>query len=643
MLQQRIIGLPRRAKLFLAMAVDAMVIVVAVWGAFALRLSDPWPEMLSSRWWLLLTMPVVTLAVFKLVKLYQGVLRHIGAQFAVALFYGVSISALFMPLMVLLAQQASDFSRAVSVMYWFLAVVGVGGIRMVGRGWFRHGAQTGARPVIIYGSGDAGAQLQTALTNGSQFKLVGFVDDDKSRWNMLVNGVRVHDPAGIRRLILANRCRDVLLAVPSSTRVQRREIIERLRPLPVTVRTVPSLTELVEGRISVDEIRPIAVEDLLGRDSVEPKQELLDRCIRGRVVMVTGAGGSIGSELCRQIIHLKPRKLLLFERSEYSLYQIHAELKAVAEEERLGCDITPILGSIGDQTHVSHVLGSFDVDTIYHAAAYKHVPMVEYNVASGVLNNSLSTLVLAEAAIATGVDSFVLVSTDKAVRPTNVMGASKRLAELILQALHLRGSSTRFCMVRFGNVLDSSGSVVPIFKKQIAEGGPMSVTHPDVIRYFMTIPEAAALVLQAGSMGTGGDVFLLDMGDAVKIADLARLMIRLAGLTERTKERPGGDIEIAFTGLRPGEKLYEELLIGEDVLQTDHPMIMRGNEESIPWDQLEAVLIDLETACRTGDIPMVIDLLQRAVSGFKPMSENSDLLWRIQGQAAVADPSVSTD
>ena len=634
MLQERFIELPRKGKLALAMVVDAFTIAIAVWGAFALRLADMWPEMLASRWWLLLAMPAVTIPVFNMVRLYKGVVRHIGAQFALALFYGVTTSALFMPLLVLLLQQTQEFSRAAAVMYWFLAIVGIGGLRLLARGWFRLGSREGARPVIIYGAGDAGAQLQSAFADGDQFRLVGFVDDDRSRWKMMVNGVSVHDPAGIRRLVLKHRCRDIFLAMPSSTRNERREIIERLQVLPVKVRTVPSLTELVEGKVSLDEVRPIAIEDLLGRDAVEPRQDLLDRCIRGKVVMVTGAGGSIGSELCRQILRLAPGRLLLFERSEFALYQIHQELLHAAEEAGVAVEVMPILGSVGDRAHVESVLETFGVETIYHAAAYKHVPLVEYNVAAGVGNNALATWTLAEAAIRTGVSSFVLVSTDKAVRPTNVMGASKRLAELVLQALQRRGSSTRFCMVRFGNVLDSSGSVVPRFKSQIQAGGPVTVTHPEVIRYFMTIPEAAGLVLQAGSMGSGGDVFLLDMGDAVKIADLARLMIRLAGLTERTEERRHGDIEIRYTGLRPGEKLYEELLIGDDPRETDHPMIMRANEAELPWEVLEGRLVELREACAKSDPGLIRTLLTEMVEGFTPDQDIADLSWQARTLSA---------
>ena len=397
-----------------------------------------------------------------------------------------------------------------------------------------------------------------------------------------------------------------------------------IQELPVNSRGVPSLAELVEGQMARDEIRSISIDDLLGRDEVEPRQELLDRCIRGQVVMVTGAGGSIGSELCRQIIRLNPQKLVLFEQSEFALYQIHQELTEVVQAANLDIPLIPILGSVGDRNQVDGVLGALGVHTIYHAAAYKHVPLVEFNIVAGTVNNALATWELAESAIAFGVRSFVLVSTDKAVRPASVMGASKRLAELVLQALHRRGSRTRFCIVRFGNVLGSSGSVVPLFKQQIAEGGPVTVTDPDVTRYFMTIPEAAGLLLQAGSMGEGGDVFLLDMGDAVKIIDLARLMIRLAGLSERTAERPDGDIEILFTGLRPGEKLAEDLLASSNVCETEHPMIMRAHEEGMVWSDLEPRLIALTDACANANPGDVRALLGETISDFMPEGDILD-------------------
>jgi FlaA1/EpsC-like NDP-sugar epimerase len=643
MQQQWFIRLPRPAKQLLAMMLDSGILAVAVWTACALRTGEFWPDALAVRWWLILAVPALGIPVFRFVHLYRTVVRHLGNRFAFSLFLGVSLSTALMCLMLFMSEASPSLSYSTLGIYWALAVVGVGGSRIMVRTWFRSASHGSRRPIIIYGAGDAGAQLQNAIANSGRYRLVGFVDDNPSCWKTVVNGATVHEPSSIGRLVRKHGCEEIFLAIPSSSLVERREIIGRLRDFPLMVRTVPSLTELVEGRVTLEEMRPIAIDDLLGRDQVQPKRELLDRCIRGKMVMVTGAGGSIGSELCRQILRLDPARLVLFERSEFALYQIHQEMLQAIDAEGLDVQLSPLLGSVDDRELVRGVMETFSIETIYHAAAYKHVPLVEYNTAAGVRNNALATWVLAEAAMAAGVSSFILVSTDKAVRPTNVMGASKRLAELVLQALHLRGSSTRFCMVRFGNVLDSSGSVVPVFKKQIAEGGPISVTHPDVIRYFMTIPEAAALVLQAGSMGSGGDVFLLDMGDAVKIVDLARLMIRLAGLTERTKERPDGDIEIAFTGLRPGEKLYEELLIGDDILKTEHPMIMRGNEESIPWDELEPWLTELESACTSSNVPVVIDLLQRAVSGFTPQGDSSDVLWQIRGGASVADQSILSD
>ncbi|MCH2132760.1 MAG: polysaccharide biosynthesis protein [Phycisphaerales bacterium] len=628
MFQDRLTRMPRPVKQFITMLVDALIIAVAVWAAFALRLADPWPEMLASRWWLLIAMPAVTIPIFRLARLYRTVVRHLGPQFGLSLVYGVTFSALCMPVMVILAQQASEFSRSAAVIYWLLAIVGIGGVRMLARGWLRVGLRDGMRPVVIYGAGEAGVQLQASMAGSERFRVVAFVDDDRAAWKTVINGVPVRDPAVIRDVVLRNRCRDIFLAMPSIDRVERRRIIDRLKSLPVTVRTVPSLAELLDGTASLDEVRPIAIEDLLGRDIVEPQQELLQQCIRDRVVLVSGAGGSIGSELCRQILRLGPRRLVLLERSEYALYEIERELSEIKASEGLDVTLTPVLGSVRDRVRGEDVLRTFGVQTVYHAAAYKHVPLVEYNISAGVGNNSLATWTFAEASIAAGVESFVLVSTDKAVRPTNVMGASKRLAELVLQALQRRQTDTRFCMVRFGNVLDSSGSVVPRFKQQIASGGPITVTHPEVIRYFMTIPEAAELVLQAGSMGEGGDVFVLDMGEAVKIADLARLMIRLAGLSERTSDDPHGDIEVQYSGLRPGEKLYEELLIGDNVSGTDHPMIMRAAEAELPWETLEAHLQSLVQACRAPDPERIRALLQTVVEGFKPEKELVDLVWQ---------------
>lgn len=634
MIRDQLISLPRSAKQSLAMLADGSMVAAAVWGAFALRLADPWPEMLASRWWLLVAMPIITIPIFKLSRLYRTVVRHLGPQFGVSLIYGVTLSALCMPVLVLLSQQTQEFSRSAVIIYWLLAIIGVGGLRMLGRGWFRISMQEGLKPVIIYGAGEAGVQLQASMAGSERYRVIAFVDDDRASWKTVINGISVSNPENLRQLVLRNRCRDIFLAMPSIDRTERRRIIDRLKPLPVTVRTVPSLAELIDGTASLDDVRPIAIEDLLGRDIVAPRQELLDQCIRGRVVLVSGAGGSIGSELCRQILRLSPRRLVLLERSEVALYEIDRELNEIAQEEAIDVQISPVLGSVRDRVRGEDVLRTFAVETVYHAAAYKHVPLVEYNISAGVGNNSLATWSFAEAAAEAGVSSFVLISTDKAVRPTNTMGATKRLAELVLQGLQHQHPHTRFCMVRFGNVLDSSGSVVPRFKKQIAMGGPITVTHPEVIRYFMTIPEAAELVIQAGSMGEGGDVFLLDMGEAVKIVDLARLMIRLAGRTERTADEPHGDIEIQFTGLRPGEKLYEELLIGDNPSGTEHPMIMKANESELPWEELRGHLEFLIEACRKPDPKAIRDRLGQIVEGFEPEQELVDVVWQEQQDRA---------
>ena len=635
MIRDHLISLPRSAKQLLAMLADASMVSIAVWAAFALRLADPWPEMLANRWWLLVAMPAVTVPIFKLSRLYRTVVRHLGPQFGLSLIYGVTFSALCMPVMVLLSQQTEEFSRSAVIIYWLLAIVGVGGLRLLGRGWFRISMQEGLKPVIIYGAGEAGVQLQSSMAGSERYRVIAFVDDDRAAWKTVINGVSVSSPETLRQLVLKNRCRDIFLAMPSIDRTERRRIIDRLKSLPVTVRTVPSLAELIDGTASLDDVRPIAIEDLLGRDVVAPRQELLDQCIRGKVVLVSGAGGSIGSELCRQILRLSPKRLVLLERSEVALYEIDRELNEIAQDEDIQVRISPVLGSVRDRVRGEDILRTFAVETVYHAAAYKHVPLVEYNISAGVGNNSLATWSFAEAAAKAGVTSFVLISTDKAVRPTNTMGATKRLAELVLQALQHQHPNTRFCMVRFGNVLDSSGSVVPRFKKQIAMGGPITVTHPEVIRYFMTIPEAAELVIQAGSMGEGGDVFLLDMGEAVKIVDLARLMIRLAGRTERTTDQPHGDIEIQFTGLRPGEKLYEELLIGDNPSGTSHPMIMKANESEMSWEKLKGHLEFLAEACRKPDPKAIRDRLGEVVEGFEPEQELVDIVWQEQQDRAV--------
>jgi FlaA1/EpsC-like NDP-sugar epimerase len=452
-----------------------------------------------------------------------------------------------------------------------------------------------------------------------QFELVGFVDDDASKVGRSVNGAPVFRPSSVGRLITELGVTDILLALPSASRTRRKQIIDGLRALPVHIRTLPDWADLASGRVTVQDFKELDIEDLLGRDPVPPNTELLARNLAGKVVLVTGAGGSIGGELCRQILAERPSRLLLLDHNEYGLYSIHQELQSLLEVRQLAVELVPLLGSVGSIERLRDICKVYAPHTIYHAAAYKHVPLVEANPAQGISNNVFGTLNLARVAVECGVASFVLISTDKAVRPTNVMGASKRMAELVLQALaagQTETDATCFSMVRFGNVLGSSGSVVPLFRQQLAAGGPLTVTHAEVTRYFMTIPEAAQLVLQAGAMASGGEVFVLDMGEPVKIIDLARRMVELSGLKVRDAANPEGDVEIKVTGLRPGEKLYEELLIGDNPTPTAHPRIMKAHEDCLPWPDLEAQLHALQQATLAEDVLGIKAVLARCVQGY---------------------------
>jgi FlaA1/EpsC-like NDP-sugar epimerase len=489
----------------------------------------------------------------------------------------------------------------------------------------------------------AGAKLCSVLLGGPDFVPVAFVDDNLSVRGSRINGIRVFNSGELPALIAEHEIERVLLAMPSIQKWRRREILSRLAPLGVHIQSLPDLSDIIAGRARIDEVKEVEIADLLGRDPVPPHTSLFGKCIRGKSVMVTGAGGSIGSELCRQILPLVPRRLILFETSEYALYNIERELREVAKKNGLAVEIVPLLGNADDRHRVREVLSTFEVHTLYHAAAYKHVPIVEHNIIEGIHNNVIGTWNTAEAAIDAAVDTFVLISTDKAVNPTNVMGATKRLAELVLQALQQRTKVTRFCMVRFGNVLASSGSVVPLFQEQIRQGGPVTVTHPDVIRYFMTIPEAAQLVIQAGAMAGGGDVFVLDMGQPVRIDALARRLIRLMGMTVRDASNPRGDIEIKYTGLRAAEKLYEELLIGTNVTGTDHPMIMRAMEHSISWPRMQPLLDELLVALGAFDCDRALTLLSDAVAEYRLMPEMRDYVWARKPAAAKSDDRKVSD
>jgi len=606
------------------LSADAVCIPAALWTALLLKTGEL-PVGMAAAPWLYAVAVLASVPIFVRLGLYRAVVRFIGPKAIVAVVSGVTGSALVLAAInALLGERGIPFA-AIGI-YWALALVYVGGSRILVRS-LMNARQVGPDRVIIYGAGAAGAQAAAALRLGGKFDPVAFLDDDLSMHGSVVSGIEVHAPSVLAKIIEEESVRNLLLALPSQTRHRRQEILKTLEPFPVRVMTVPDIADLVAGTARVEDLRDVDAADLLGRDPVPPSERLIEACIRGKIVMVTGAGGSIGSELCRQIVRLKPRRLVLFEMSELALYQIDRELRMVMERERLEFDLTSLLGNAHHKYRVREIIHVYGVQTVYHAAAYKHVPIVEQNVVEGIHNNVISTWYTAEAALECGVETFVLISTDKAVNPPNVMGATKRLAEIVLQGLHERGGRTKFCMVRFGNVLESSGSVVPLFREQIRRGGPVTVTHPDVIRYFMTIPEASQLVLQAGAMAQGGDVFVLDMGKPIRIADLARRMVKLAGLSVRDDQNPEGDIEIRFTGLRPAEKLFEELLIGSNVSGTEHPMILRAMEHSLPWEQVQELLRNLLVAMQQFDVRAARDLLLAGVSEYHPNDEIADSVW----------------
>jgi FlaA1/EpsC-like NDP-sugar epimerase len=584
--------------------------------------------------WLWFVPPVIGVPVLTYCEFYRSVVRFMGLDLVEAALKGVTAISFILLLSIAAVDSWPDAVRA-GATFWFLGMVYVVGSRLWVRWLLQSRKMTGDR-VVIYGAGDAGAHLASALIGGGEFLPVAFIDDNPALRGAFIHGLEVHPPASLAGFIEEFSVSRVLLALPSVSRRRRLEIINQLEQLPVHVQTMPDTGDLVAGNARVDDIREVDITDLLGRDAVPPIPKLLDACIRGKSVMVTGAGGSIGSELCVQIARLGPKRLVLLELSEAALYTVDQMLQDLAQRNSLDLEVVALIGSAHHHSRMREALETYDVDTLYHAAAYKHVPLVEHNMIEGVHNNVFGTLHSAEAAIAAGVKSFVLVSTDKAVLPTNVMGATKRFSELVLQGINQRKSNTTFSMVRFGNVLASSGSVVPLFREQIRHGGPVTVTHAEIFRYFMTIPEAASLVLQAGSMAKGGDVFVLDMGKPVRIRDLAEKMIHLMGLSVRGDQNPDGDIEIRYTGLRPAEKLYEELLIGNNVTGTDHPSIMRAEEDFLPWDELKPLIDQLWQACQRLDCMKARDVLLRSVTGYSPTKEVEDLVWRHRNSGARA-------
>lgn len=623
---QVLIVLPRRVKKLIVFLVDVSLCLLSTWMAFVLRfdalvaLSQPLKFAAGAS--VLIATPI-----FITLGLYRAIFRFSGWFATLSLIRAISLYALIYSVPFLLIG-IEGVPRSIGIIQPVLLFISIGLSRLMAKyvlnGWLNKevpGNQQGV--ALIYGAGSAGRQIASGLRQSNEMKPIGFVDDDARLWKATINGLTVYSPTDVPKLIESDRgITDVLLAMPSVSRTRQQAILLALSNLPVHVRTLPGLSHLANGAVKVEDIREVEIEDLLGREPVQASEDLMCRNIKGKVVLVTGAGGSIGSELCRQILTQSPKSLVLFELNEFALYAIERELLLLHP----GAVVFPVLASVLDEKKLNRVFQNFGVQTVFHAAAYKHVPMIEMNLASGVLNNTFGTLRTVEAACQSGVETFVLVSTDKAVRPTNVMGCSKRLAELVLQAKTLQQSklgvrNTKLTMVRFGNVLGSSGSVVPLFREQIRNGGPVTVTHPEIIRYFMTVPEAAQLVIQAGAMGEGGDVMVLDMGEPVKIVDLAKRMIHLSGFMHQDEKTPDGDIEIRFTGLRPGEKLYEELLIGDNTLPTRHPRIMRAAEHSLSWAELEPMLLDLEEAVKAEDCEALLALLQKAVPEFNHQTE----------------------
>ena len=616
---RQVLDWPRPAKRLVVITVDVVMALLATWIAYSLRYETlHWP--VDDQWWVYLLGPVLAVPIFARFGLYRAIFRYTGMDVLFVTGQAIALYALTR-IVLLYWVKWPVFPLTLGVLQPIIFFMLIGSSRVLAR-YVLAGIGLGKEHyhgrMLIFGAGAAGVQTSSAMAITGHVKLLGFVDEDQAKIGHTINGVPVFSALQIPRLVRDLGITDILLAIPSASRDRRNKIIQSLRTLPVHTRTLPGLADLTSGRVTVRDFRELDVEDLLGRASVAPQADLLACSLFNQTILVTGAGGSIGSELCRQILQERPRRLLLLDHNEFGLYTLHRELQAWCQAQASDIELVPLLASVANRQRLDWICAHYRPDTVYHAAAYKHVPMVECNPSEGVFNNVFGTLNMAQAAQAARVASFVLVSTDKAVRPTNLMGASKRMAELILQALADRAGphGTRFSMVRFGNVLGSSGSVVPMFREQLAQGGPLTITHPEVTRYFMTIPEAAQLVLQAAAMATGGEVFVLDMGEPVRIMDLARRLVGLSGLQVRDAAQPDGDIEFSFIGLRPGEKLYEELLIGDNPTVTAHPRIMKAHEDFMAWPELMIQLERLQQVASVEDVAAIRRVLRTCVHGF---------------------------
>jgi len=627
-----ILNLPRWSKLLIVAILDISFCILSLWLAFYLRLGE-FISLHGNAMWAIYASILIALPIFVIQGLYRAIFRFSGWPALITVAKAVLIySILFATIYTAFGVQ--DVPRTIGIIQPILLLIFVGASRAFASAWLGAKYQgilnINTKPrVLIYGAGQSGRQLSDALANSNEMHMIGFLDDDEILYGHLINGQPIYNPKYLQKLVKELNISTVLLAMHNISRKRRIEIINSMQYAQISVRTLPSVNDLIQGKLSVTNLKELDIDDLLGREAVTPNHILLEKIITNKVVCVTGAGGSIGSELSRQILKLKPSKLLLIEQNEYALYIINQEL----QDSKLIADVhlIPILGSVQDKDRIIEIFSTWHVDTVYHAAAYKHVPLVEHNLAEGIKNNVLGTMKTAFAAIENGVKDFVLISTDKAVRPTNTMGASKRLSEMILQALNSKHfkerSKTRFSMVRFGNVLGSSGSVVPKFRQQIAEGGPITLTHPEITRFFMSMHEAAQLVIQAGSMAKGGDVFLLEMGEPVKIINLARRMIELSGQSVLDSNNLDGDIEIKITGLRPGEKLFEELLISNNPEPTIHAKIMKANEQYMSWEELEPKIKALEMALNINDVKVIRLMMTELVTGYKPTEEIVDWVY----------------
>ena len=629
----------RTQKKLIAATADCIFLPTTFVIAILLRYDVVTKLTFQPYWWLILTAPIISIPLFVRLGLYRAVVRFVDQKIVFIVVLGVSISVFLLIALAALLTHMEGLSRGVFGIYWVSAISYVVASRFIVRGIISHPQKTNSAPrIAIYGTGKAAIQLAAALKSGQDYLPVAFIDDVNERSSTTIAGIKVYRPYDIPKMIARAGVTEILLAVPELSKSEQAKILDKLEVFKLKVKITPPIESLVNGELRLQDVRDIGIEDLLGRNPVAPDLALISIGITNKSVLVTGAGGSIGSELCRQILRLRPSHLLLLEMSEFALYTIKEELQEINNTLDLGVVLVPFLGTVLDTEKSKQIMVTFNVETVYHAAAYKHVPLVEHNPIEGVRNNVFGTLSIARAAMAANVSCFILISTDKAVRPTNVMGCTKRFAELILQAFARSGSNTRFSMVRFGNVLGSSGSVVPLFRKQILAGGPITLTHPEITRYFMTIPEAAQLVLQAAGMGQGGDVFVLDMGEPIRIMDLAERMVHLSGLEVKSRDTPDG-IEIRHVGLRPGEKLYEELLIGDNVEGTAHPLIMRATEVELVWDDLEKLLIQLQYSCDTFAYDDVRKLLMKTVCEYTPQCGIEDFLWLEKNRISAMGPS----